>query len=424
MTIAYVVPTPSLQTFVANEIIEVLKAGHAVVIIPLHSGKDAQVRHRTFDRLRSVETWPAALVDFQVLLFALRMLLKHPVRALTSLFGLHRCAGSNVWAHASLLLVTPKALATAWRLSRIKVDRIHAHFASHTATCAAIAGYVNGLPFSFTAHAYDIYHQAYRHRNDTLGWKVSNAAQVFTVSRYAASLLLDKWPSIASRVHTAYVGIPVDLFEAAPALPLNGSLRLLCVANFFEKKGLDTLIEACAIMRERAFPFRLKIRGNGPLRRKLADRISQLQLSQHVDLGESVPQEEVARLMRECHAFVMPSRADRHGDMDGIPTVFMEAMATGRPVISCAISGIPELVRDGKTGLVVPSDDPTALAEAIIRLASDDSLREKLGSQARALVEEQHDQERTTRRLLDLMSGKKLAGYSFERNLHQEKTPA
>ena len=230
--------------------------------------------------------------------------------------------------------------------------------------------------------------------------------------------------SVAGRVHTAYVGIPVDLFEASPALPLNGPLRLLCVASFFEKKGLDILIEASAILRDRLFPFRLKVHGDGPLRRQLADRISQLQLSDYVDLGKSVPQEEVARLMRECHAFVMPSREDRHGDMDGIPTVFMEAMATGRPVISCPISGIPELVRDGETGLLIPSESPAALAEAIIRLASDENLRETLGRQARALVEKQHDQELTSRRLLDLMSGNESAVYNFERDHQQEKTPA
>ncbi len=94
--------------------------------------------------------------------------------------------------------------------------------------------------------------------------------------------------------------------------------------------------------------------------------------------------------MRACHAVVMPCRQDHTGDMDGIPTVFMEAMATGRPVISCPISGIPELVRDGETGLLVPSDDPQALAGAIERLARDESLRVQLGRQGRALVERQH----------------------------------
>ena len=91
--------------------------------------------------------------------------------------------------------------------------------------------------------------------------------------------------------------------------------------------------------------------------------------------------------------------------MDGIPTVFMETMATGRPVISCPISGIPELVRDGETGLLVPPDDPRALADAIERLARDESLRVRLGRQGRALVERQHDQHATARRLLHLMLG-------------------
>jgi glycosyltransferase involved in cell wall biosynthesis len=108
--------------------------------------------------------------------------------------------------------------------------------------------------------------------------------------------------------------------------------------------------------------------------------------------------------MRACHLFVMPCRQDRVGDMDGIPTVFMEAMATGRPVVSCPVSGVPELVRDGETGLLVPSDDPRALADAIARLARDDELRARLGRQGRALAERQHDQRVNARRLIELMS--------------------
>jgi glycosyltransferase involved in cell wall biosynthesis len=90
--------------------------------------------------------------------------------------------------------------------------------------------------------------------------------------------------------------------------------------------------------------------------------------------------------------------------MDGIPTVFMEAMASGRPVISCPISGIPELVRDGETGLLVSPDDPTALAAAVIKLANDDALRSQLGRQARALVTIQHDQHRNARRLTEILT--------------------
>jgi glycosyltransferase involved in cell wall biosynthesis len=119
-----------------------------------------------------------------------------------------------------------------------------------------------------------------------------------------------------------------------------------------------------------------------------------------VHFGGAVPQEEIAREMRACHAFVLPCRQDRHGDMDGIPTVFMEAMATGRPVVSCAVSGVPELVRDGETGLIVPPNDPAALADALARLAADAVLGARLGAAARALVERQHDQRTNARRMV------------------------
>jgi glycosyltransferase involved in cell wall biosynthesis len=91
--------------------------------------------------------------------------------------------------------------------------------------------------------------------------------------------------------------------------------------------------------------------------------------------------------------------------MDGIPTVFMEALATARPVVSCAVSGVPELVRDGETGLIVPPDAADALADAVARLAADPALRTRLGSAGRALVEQQHDQDRNARRVVELLAG-------------------
>src|SRR5262245_51669723 len=195
----------------------------------------------------------------------------------------------------------------------------------------------------------------------------------------------------------------MDLFRPEPAPAHEGPLRLLAVARFQEKKGLDALLDACALLRQRGIAFDLRLHGDGPMREALAAHIARLELGAHVRLGGSIPQEEVARAMRACHVFVMPCRKARGGDMDGIPTVFMEAMATGRPVVSCPISGIPELVRDGETGLLVPPDDPAALAVAVRRLATDDALRERLGTAGRQLVERQHDQRRNARRLVELM---------------------
>jgi colanic acid/amylovoran biosynthesis glycosyltransferase len=315
-------------------------------------------------------------------------------------------AGASAWSHARLLAVTPKALAAAWRLRRLGVGHIHAHFANQTADCAAIAGSVAGLPFSFTAHAYDIYSTDPRLLNATLEWKLRRAARVFAVSDYARDLLRAHMPvGERERVCTAYVGIPTSLFRPQPQPPDAGGLRLLCVARFQEKKGLDTLVDACALLRDRGVPFRLQLIGDGPQRPALEAQVARLRLEQLVEFPGPMPQEEVARALAVSHLFVMPCRRDRSGDMDGIPTVFMEALATARPVVSCAVSGVPELVRDGETGLLAPPDDPAALADAVERLARDPALRARLGAQGRALVERQHDQDRNARRVVELLAG-------------------
>jgi glycosyltransferase involved in cell wall biosynthesis len=337
------------------------------------------------------------------LLAALGTLVTHPARVLRLLAGAHGAAGRNPWAHLKLLAVMPKALAAARWLEALRVDHVHAHFATQTADCAAIAAGVAGIPFSFTAHAYDIYSTAPRVRNETLGWKLRRAARVFTVSDFGARFLRARLPpEDAGRVTTVHVGIPIDLFhpEAPPAAE---PLALLCVARFQEKKGLDTLVDACALLRERGLEFRLRIFGDGPLHEAIAAQVRRLGLEDVVLLPGPAPQEEIARQMRASHLFVMPCRRDRTGDMDGIPTVFMEAMASGRPVVSCAVSGIPELVRHGETGVLVPPDDPQALAEAVLALAHDPEARRRLAAAGRTLVENQHEQRQNARRVVALI---------------------
>ncbi|MCW5891926.1 MAG: glycosyltransferase [bacterium] len=407
MRIAYVIPAwPPLgsQPFVVNEMVEVQDAGHALVVLPLYPGEAGGVRHGTFARLRPASVLPAPLVDGATLGLALRVLVTRPWRVLRTLAGAHRAAGASPWAHVRLLAVTPKALAAAHRLRALGVEHLHAHFAMQTADTAAIAGAVAGVPFSFTAHAYDIYSTHPRWRNATLGWKLRRAARAFTVNDYARDLLRAMLPAAErARVQTVYVGIPTELFHAEPPAPDDGRLRLLCVARFQEKKGIDTLIDACAVLRERGCAFSLRVFGDGPLRPALEAQVARHALGDHVLIGQPIPQEEVAREMRACHLFVMPCRRDHNGDMDGIPTVFMEAMATGRPVVSCAVSGIPELVRDGETGVIVPPNDTLALADAIADLATAPERRAFLGRQGRALVERQHDQRRNARRVVALL---------------------
>jgi glycosyltransferase involved in cell wall biosynthesis len=410
MRIAYVVPAyPPLasQPFVVNEMVEVQEAGHTLVIVPLYPGGAEATEHGTFARLRPAAVLPTALWDGRSCLLALWVLVRHPRRVVGTLLGLHAAAGRHLFAHLRLAAVTPKALASAWRLRRAGVERIHAHFATQTADCAAVAASVSGIPFSFTAHAYDIYSRVPRLRNATLGWKLRHAVQVIAVNDFGADYLRRHLPAEdAGRVQTVYVGIPMELFRThpPPPSPREGTLRLLSVARFVSKKGLDTLLDAAALLRRRGVTFTLRVFGDGPLRSALEAQLTRLGLESLVALGGAISQERVAREMQACHAFVLPCRQDPSGDMDGIPTVFMEAMATGRPVVSCPVSGIPELVRDGETGLLVPPNDAEALASAIARLAMDDALRLRLGAHGRKLVERQHDQRLNARRLIELIA--------------------
>jgi colanic acid/amylovoran biosynthesis glycosyltransferase len=405
MRIAYIVPVPTLFSFVYNEMIEVQEAGHELVIVPLHSVSSSKTSLRAVDRVKPLKTLPAALCNSTIICLAFFMVLTRPMSVFRTLVSLHWAAGLNPFAHADILAVTPKGLATAYWLRQLEIQRIHAHFASHTATCAGIASSASGIPFSFTAHAYDIYCTTLRLRNATIDWKVRHAIQVFTISEHGKRILCGKLPTAdCGHVQRVYVGIPMDLFKEQVPLPIINEVRLLCIASFDRKKGHTTLLDACALLKQQSVRFQLRMYGQGPLREALSNRISSLELNNQVELREPIPQEEVARELAACHIFVLPCRKDPiTGDIDGIPTVFMEAMATGRPVISCPVAGIPELVRHGETGLLVDSDNPAALAEAITRLASNDRLRIQLGKQARNLAEQQHDQRMNARQLLDLI---------------------
>ena len=140
MRIAYLISAYPLlsQTFIVNEMTEMQEAGQEIILAPLHGAPKSSVRHQTYERLHPVALLPCSLISPQVILLALLMLLRRPIKVLKVLAQLHLTAGLNIYAQIGLLAITPKALATAWRLRRKQVDRIHSHFATHTATCAAI----------------------------------------------------------------------------------------------------------------------------------------------------------------------------------------------------------------------------------------------------------------------------------------------
>jgi glycosyltransferase involved in cell wall biosynthesis len=164
---------------------------------------------------------------------------------------------------------------------------------------------------------------------------------------------------------------------------------VLAVARLVEKKGLDDLVRACRTLRDRGRVFRCRIIGTGDLRERLERLICGLGLEKVVSLEGEADHDEVRFWYRQAKVLVSPSLVTRDGDRDGIPNVLVEAAASGLPVVSTTVSGIPELVKQGKTGLLVPPRAPSELADAIDALLRAPLLREGLRINARTLVEEE-----------------------------------
>jgi glycosyltransferase involved in cell wall biosynthesis len=250
---------------------------------------------------------------------------------------------------------------------------------------------LTGIPYSFTAHAKDIYHQEVN--LDSLRSKIRSARFVVTVSAfnraYLKSLMSD-WPDAPGDVRRLYNGIDLAAFRPDPAVQREAGL-ILSVGRLVEKKGLDDLVRACGLLRDRGLPFRCEIIGKGPLKDELNHLIADLHLENRVQLVGAMPQDEVVQAYRRAAIFALPCIIAQDGNRDGLPTVLLEAMATGLPVVSTDVTGVPEIVDAEVNGLIVPQSDPTALADALARLLQNPELREQLALAARRKVEQAFD---------------------------------
>jgi colanic acid/amylovoran biosynthesis glycosyltransferase len=276
-----------------------------------------------------------------------------------------------------------EAVQLACEVRRKNLHHVHATFAGSPATVARLAARLAGVPYSFTARAKDIFHQSVRH--DDLRRKLAEAAGVITISEYHLDYLRSTYGPLAAHVQRIYNGL--DLEEYAYCPPLDRPPVILAVGRLIEKKGFDDLIAACALLVERGRLFHCRIIGYGVLRPVLQAQIDRLGLQGRVELTGAAPQGEVIKAMRKAALLAMPCIIGADGDRDGLPNVILEALAVGTPVVSTDVTGIPEVVRDGETGLQVPQHDAAALAAAMERLLGDGALCVRLAAAARRLLE-------------------------------------
>lgn len=366
------------ETFIVNEILAHERAG-----VPVHIFALRRVNETHFQSILSQVRSPVTYIPDSI----------PKVDVFWAALNAARAELPDLWAAIEKLgpseaLDVHQAVALALKVRQLGISHLHAHFGTVATTVARLAARFANLSYTFTAHAKDIFHTEV----DTaaLRTKLGDAASVVTVSDFNVAWIGEHYGAVP--VRRIYNGLNLEAFPYRS--PEDRPPQILAVGRLVEKKGFDTLVEACAVLRDRGVPFTCTIIGEGPLRDALAGKVENYGLAGQVTLAGNRPQSDVIAALQGAAVFAAPCVLAGDGDRDGLPTVLVEAMALGTPCVSTDVTGIPELVRDGETGLLVPQSDLIALAGALARLLGDAGLRLQLATNARRLIQTDFDVDR------------------------------
>ena len=370
------------ETFIVREIHELLKLGVDVRIVSLKPASETLVQSDARALLDRV-IYPAS--TWSSVLRAGAAILRHPARSLRELAEIVRGFVGQPRTLAKSLVTWWRTLALLDDVRRLQPRHLHAHWATYPSTAAMIASGRLDIPFSFTAHAHDIFLE-----DHLLARKLTRAAFSVTISNYNRTFLADRVsPALLNRMRVIHCGVPPQGYAFKPQGRQSGSI--LAVGRLDPIKGFPHLIDACGILARHGIDFTCRIVGEGPLRDQLTRQIASLGLQQQVQLLGARKQEEVRELLNTAALFVLPSVVTPQGDRDGIPVALMEAMACGAPVVSTRVSGIPELVTDGVCGLLAEAGDAADLARCIELQLGDAEQAGERAIQARRKVEAEFD---------------------------------
>ena len=427
-TVAYIVKGyPRLsELFIASEIHRLEQAGLRLRLFVIKAG-DVSLRHPTVDRIQApLEYLPATgsvsgmpfstwlRVHFPLFAGACgRTLRRWPVRtarAAVAAFGQALRARDRFWSAPRKVYAKEflQAVAIADRLREApEVRHLHAHFCHGATTVAWLAAMMSGRTFSFTAHAKDLYTPSLNPAG-LLRRKLAAAQFAVTCTEANRAFLLQH--AGRTPVFRVYHGLNAEftdlMMRDRDPLDARGPkrlLRIVSVGRHVHKKGFDVLVGACASLMRRGVALDAAIIGErGDQTDAIAAAIARHGLHRHVRLLEPMKQADLLDALRHATVFCLPCRVSGDGDRDGIPNVLVEAMASGLPVVTTGISGIPELVADGVTGLVVDPDDVERTADALLRIHRDAALAARLASNARAVVAERFDGDRLIGELFTL----------------------
>jgi glycosyltransferase involved in cell wall biosynthesis len=396
------------QTFILNEVVALERLGLKLQIFaitnphePLVQDAVAQVQAPTqYLETALRRSWATILVEH------LLVAASAPARYLRTLaFVLRRRDLAAGYATASRFATFIEAVyltRTLGREGRNGADaptRIHSHFAHDPTLIALLVKRLTGLPYSFTAHARDIYQVP----RSALAERIREASAVVTCCQANLDYLGRLAPAERRRkLRVVHYGLDLEAFH--PAQPAQTGVPLVVsVGRLVEKKGFGDLVEACRLLKDRGLRFRCLIYGEGPLHEKLVEAVTRLGLTGDVTFAGARTQRELHAALEQAHVFALTPCVTDDGDRDGMPNVLLEAMACGLPVVTTAVAGIPELIINDQNGLLAEPHDVPAIAEHLAALLADPRLRARLGSRARREIVANFNRETNARQLATVL---------------------
>jgi glycosyltransferase involved in cell wall biosynthesis len=390
-TVAYIVSRfPKItETFILYEMLAMEQEGVRVELFPLQREKTSVVHPEAAPFVARAHFHP--FVSWPIFRAHLEYLRRRPRAYLDALWTLARANWGSLRYFVAALAFFPKMVYFAHQMEIKGVAHIHAHFASHPAAAAFVIHRLTGIPYSFTAHGSDLHRDRHMLRE-----KAAEAAFVAPISEYNRKMILAECHGqFPDKVVVVHCGVDTQVFqpraESTPYERGEGPFTILCIGTLHEVKGQTYLIEACRLLAMRGLDFTCHFVADGPDMEALMRQVAESKLDNRMQFHGRLARQQVVALLHKADVLATPSVPTKNGRQEGIPVVLMEAMGSGVPVVASNISGIPELVEDGKNGFLVPPRDAQALANALDRLYYHAELRRHFGAAGREKVLREFD---------------------------------
>jgi glycosyltransferase involved in cell wall biosynthesis len=385
------------DTFIRREVAQLRALGLAVHTYSIRKADEGEMISDEIRREQERTTYLFEGGIRQLVFAGLRTAAVRPRAFLAAAVSACRSVPSEVsgrWMRRVIYLLEAAALAE--HVDAQGIEHLHNHIGENSAVVAMLCSILTGVPYSLTIHGPGEFD---RPTLLALDQKIERAAFVAAITEFTRSQLY-RWANYADwqKIHVVRLGVNAKFLERGPA-PIPTAPRLVNIGRIVEQKGQAILVQAAALLRDRGIEFEIEIVGDGPMRGEVERLIGEFGLEDRVRVAGYKNDDGVLESLLAARALVMPSFAE------GLPVVFFEAMALGRPVVTTAIAGHPELVEPGKTGWLVPAGAVEPLADAMAEvLRSEPFELERMGRAGAARVAERHDPVASAKHLAALFS--------------------